>query len=83
MNTYSPADRFALTPKGAEYLDTLTTPAAPVEDCRAVIGENDPPCGKCPACRVLYDLDGDDGRDDPFTGAEYVNDLAPLDDGAP
>jgi len=25
----------------------------------------------------------DDGRDEAFTGAEYVNDLAPLDDGAP
>ena len=70
MNTYAPTDRFALTPKGAEYLDTLTTPAAAVEDCRAVIAEHEPPCGKCSACRALYDLDNDDGREegDPSDG---------------
>ena len=33
----------------------------------------------CPACRA----GDDDGRDEAFAGAEYVNDLAPLDAGAP
>jgi hypothetical protein len=77
---YNPADRFTLTPKGAEYLDALTTPAAPVEDCRATLAEHEPPCGRCEACHALYDDPNDDGRDEPFAGAEYSGAPMPADD---
>ena len=69
MNTYAPSDRFALTPAGAEYLDALTTPAPAVEDCRAELGEDDPPCGRCEACRVLY---GDGGADAPADDLDVI-----------
>lgn len=51
--------------------------ARPLEcDCER---DDDGDVMTCAACRAGTD----DGRDEAFTGAEHVNDLAPLDDGAP
>lgn len=60
---YAPTDRFKLTPAGEAFLDAREAPAGPAEDCRAVLAEHEPPCGRCPACRALYCLDDDDGRE--------------------
>jgi len=63
---YAPTDRFALTAKGVRALAAREQ----VKDCRALLPEHEPPCGACDACRELYDIDNDDGREegDPRDG---------------
>jgi len=68
---YSPDDRFTVTTAGLAALASAPR-RAPCECER----DDDGALLYCAAC-----LDAmDDGRDESFTGAEYVNDLAPADD---
>lgn len=58
---YGPTDRFAITAAGESYLERRdpSSPPPAVEDCRATLAEDDPPCGTCAACVALFNVDLD------------------------
>ncbi len=71
MNTYSPCDDPNTSPDARRAAAELAASAAC--ECEA---DDDGATLVCAACRAA----DDDGRDEPFTGAEYTTHLAPADD---
>ena len=70
---YDPDDRFTITAAGLAALAAEEAPRRAPCECER---DDDGALLYCAACIDAMD----DGRDEPFTGAEYCNALAPADD---